>query len=104
MAKRVLLTVLLLVTAACGGSDVPPSSDRACPQGDPADMMEITRQRAELLVGYLEADAERCASELGWAYRVGMRDGESFPVTMDFSLSRVTVTIEEDVVTAIAVG
>ena len=104
MLKRALLSALVLVTTACGGGDAPASSDRACPENSPADALEITTQRAELLIGYLEADAERCAEQLGWAYRVGMRDGESFPVTEDFSLSRVTVTINDDVVTAIAVG
>jgi hypothetical protein len=65
---------------------------------------EITRQRAELLVGYIEADAERCASELGWTYRVGQRDGESFALTEDYSLQRVTVVIADDRVTEITVG
>lgn len=89
---------------SCAGDTAPASTDRACPETDPADRMEITTARAELLLGYFEADAERCAAELGWSYRVGMRDGESFPVTADYSLTRVTVTIEDDVVTAIVVG
>jgi hypothetical protein len=52
----------------------------------------------------MEADAEKCAADLGWAYRVGSRDGENFALTADFSEQRVTVTITLGVVTAIAVG
>ena len=70
----------------------------------PADRAEITQARADELLGFFEADAQRCAAELGWAYRVGMRDGESFALTEDYSLQRVTVTVENDVVTAIIVG
>ena len=62
------------------------------------------RLDAELLLGFSEADAQRCAAQLGWSYRVGQRDGESFAVTMDYSLQRVTVTVADDIVTAITVG
>ena len=66
--------------------------------------MEISVTRAELLLGYSEADAQRCAAELGWSFRVGARDGESFALTEDYSLQRVTVIVNDDVVTAITVG
>jgi hypothetical protein len=96
----VLVAVLL---AACGG-EADNAADRACPPADTADTTEITVARAELLIGFSEANAERCAGELGWAYRVGMRDGEYFAVTADYSLQRVTVEIENDVVVRISVG
>jgi hypothetical protein len=57
-----------------------------------------------MLVGLLEADAEKCAADLGWAYRVGSRDGENFALTADYSQQRVTETITLGVVTAISVG
>jgi len=69
-----------------------------------ADAIAITPERAESLVGLLEADAEKCAADLGWAYRVGSRDGENFALTADYSEQRVTVTITLGVVTAISVG
>ncbi|MFM8958446.1 MAG: hypothetical protein ACKOJH_13745 [Actinomycetota bacterium] len=94
----------VVALAGCGNDDPSPATDRACPAADLADRAEITRVRAELLLGYVEADAERCAAELGWAYRVGVRDGESFALTEDYSLQRVTVSIEDDVVVAIVVG
>lgn len=103
---RRLLLVMAVTLAACSndGASTPTSTDQACPAADPADRAEITQARADELLGFFEADAQRCAAELGWAYRVGMRDGESFAVTEDYSLQRVTVTVENDVVTAIVVG
>jgi hypothetical protein len=75
-----------------------------CPPADAADATAITSERAEMLVGLLEADAEKCAADLGWAYRVGSRDGENFALTADYSQQRVTVTVTLGVVTAISVG
>ena len=103
-AACVLATALL---AACGGeagSATDTVADKPCPPADAADTTEITVARAELLIGFSEANAERCAEELGWAYRVGMRDGEYFALTMDYSLQRVTVEIENDLVVRISVG
>lgn len=102
---------ITLVSCGGGGSITRPTDgavsqeiDRPCPATDAEDRTEVTQVRANLLLGYTEADAERCATVLGWAYRVGMRDGEAFAVTMDYSPQRVTVTIEADRVTAIVVG
>ncbi|MFZ9780104.1 MAG: hypothetical protein ACO3EM_08050, partial [Ilumatobacteraceae bacterium] len=76
-----------------------------CPPSDAADIATgITQERADLLLGFREADAQRCAEELGWAFRVGRRDGESFALTMDYSPQRVNVEIDDDVVTLIGVG
>ena len=108
-AATCALAVVLI--AACdggastgAGTPADTSADMACPPADAADTIEITVSRAELLLGFSEANAERCAVELGWAYRVGMRDGEYFALTMDYSLQRVTVEIENDVVVRISVG
>jgi len=104
-AAACALAAALLV--ACGGeagTATDTVADTPCPPADAADMTEITVARAELLIGFSEANAERCAEELGWAYRVGMRDGEYFAVTEDYSLQRVTVEIENDLVVRISVG
>lgn len=97
----VALASLSLV--ACSSSEET-SSVVTCPAVDAADAIAIIPERAELLVGLMEADAEKCAADLGWAYRVGSRDGEDFALTADFSEQRVTVTVTLGVVTAIAVG
>lgn len=88
---------------ACSSADQT-SPVISCPAVDAADATAISPERAQLLVGLPEADAEKCAAELGWAYRVGSRDGENFALTADYSEQRVTVTITLAVVTAIAVG
>jgi hypothetical protein len=101
----VLATVLVL--AACGGGGEAEPSDSAvtgCPAADPADATAITDARAALLIGLSEADSERCATELGWGWRVGERDGESFALTADYSPTRITVTVVDGAVTAVVVG
>ena len=113
--KRVMLGLLVgfgLVLGACASddSDAAPGSDSAdraveCPTADPADAIAgITQERADLLLGLREADAQRCAEDLGWAFRVGRRDEESFALTMDYSAQRVNVEVDDDIVTVIGVG
>jgi len=114
VVKRVMRGVLAatVLLAACGGNESGSSGENdaageavVCPAADPADIATgITQERAELLLGFSEADAQRCADELGWAFRVGRRDGESFALTMDYSTQRVTVEVDDDIVTAIVVG
>ena len=83
----------------------PPTKWWPAPAADPQDLaVGITQERADLLLGFSESDAARCAAELGWAFRVGVRDGESFALTMDYSMQRVTVEVKDDWVTAITVG
>lgn len=105
--QQVAVGIVIAVSlTACGqddAADQPPAT--ACPPSDAADAATgITQERADLLLGFSEADAQRCAEELGWAFRVGRRDGESFALTMDYSPQRVNVEVDDDVVTLIAVG
>ena len=102
MKRFVVIAFASLALTAC--TSIEPSVTITCPAADAADATAITPERAELLVGLLEADAEKCAADLGWAYRVGSRDGENFALTADYSEQRVTVTITLGVVTAISVG
>lgn len=95
--------VALLASCGAATDDTPPTATD-CPAADPADATAITDGRASLLLGLPEADAERCAGELGWGWRVGERDGEAFALTADYSTTRVTVTVVGGVVTAIVVG
>ncbi len=64
----------------------------------------ITDEQAATLIGKTEADAEAYARDSGWAWRVGKRDGEEFALTMDYSEGRVTVSIDNQVVTEVVVG
>ena len=100
----------VLVLAGCGaGVEESAESDSEsataeCPAVDQADATAITQERADMLIGFTESDAESCAASLGWEFRVGERDGEGFALTADYSQQRVTVSVTNDLVTAVAVG
>ena len=64
----------------------------------------ITQESADVLVGMSETDATKSAEGKGWVVRVGSRDGEDFPLTMDYRTDRVTLTVKADKVTAVIVG
>lgn len=102
--KRVLVVVLASVALIACSSSEEKSSAVVCPPADVADAVAITQERAQLLVGLKEKDAEQCAALLRWSFRVGSRDGEDFALTEDYSLQRVTVVVTKGIVTAISVG
>ena len=104
----------VLVLAGCGAnaedseesaeSESGGSATAECPQPDAADATAITQERADMLIGFTESDAESCATSLEWEFRVGERDGEGFALTADYRQQRVTVSVTNDLVTAVAVG
>ena len=102
--------IAILILAGCGaGAEESAESDSesataVCPQADAADATAITQARADMLIGFTESDAEACATSLGWEFRVGERDGEGFALTADYSQQRVTVSVTNDLVTAVTVG
>ena len=100
------LAVLMLAGCGANAEEKPDvgSPPVECQQVDDADATAITQERADMLIGFTESDAESCATSLGWAFRVGERDGEIFAVTADYSQQRVTVSVTNDLVTAVAVG
>ena len=108
MIKFRILIAAVFVLVGCGANDeeksesVTTSAD--CPHADTADATAITQERADKLIGFTESDAESCATSLGWAFRVGERDGEGFALTADYSQQRVTVSVANDLVIAVAVG
>lgn len=71
---------------------------------DPDLFVEIDPGEADDLLGLSEEDAEDEATERGWLFRVGSRDGMLFPLTREYRLNRVTVSVDEDEVTAVEVG
>ena len=64
----------------------------------------ISTEDIESFLGMSEADAVTYAESRGWAVRVVKRDGEEFPITMDYSASRVNLTIENGIVTIATTG
>ncbi|MFM7124068.1 MAG: hypothetical protein ACKOXW_02155 [Actinomycetes bacterium] len=103
MKRFVVVALASFLLVSCSSSEQN-SVAVVCPAADAGDATAITPERAEMLVGLMEGDAEKCATDLGWAYRVGSRDGENIALTADYSQQRVTVTITLGVVTAISVG
>ena len=76
-----------------------------CPAKSDLDVSKgITQKRANALLTMTEAESLDCANKLGWDYRIGQRDDEIFAVTMDYSKSRVTVTIKNGFITLVQVG
>ena len=104
------LAVAVLVLAGCGAAaeesteSESESATAECPQPDAVDATAITQERADMLIGFTESDAESCATSLEWEFRVGERDGEGFALTADYREQRVTVSVTNDLVTAVAVG
>jgi len=80
--------------------------ETAAPAVDPtvAPDMSVAQEVADSVVGMSEAEATKTAEAKGLTVRVGSRDGEDFPLTMDYRLDRVTLTVQADKVTAVTVG
>jgi len=76
-----------------------------CPQVSAVDKSAgISVARANTLIGMKEGEAESCATQLDWGYRVVSRDGEDFPATLDYRLDRVSVTIKNGLISRADIG
>ena len=76
-----------------------------CPPKVKADKdLGITQVRANALITMSESDAEMCAMDLEWQYRVGQRDEEMFALTRDYRIDRVTVTVMNGFITKVDLG
>ena len=84
---------------AVASTDVEPAVD---PAVDPD--MSVAQEVADSVVGMSEAEATKTAEAKGLTVRVGSRDGEDFPLTMDYRTDRVTLTVIADKVTAATPG
>lgn len=94
------------VPAASGGesgssTDVP-STDASSPDVPVGE--EIPLEQANELLGLTEAEATAAAESRGWTVRIAARDGEQFALTMDYSPTRVNLTIDNDLVTYLFIG
>jgi len=92
---------------AVPATDVPvPDTAVAMPSVDPtvAPDMSVAQEVADSVVGMSEVEATKTAEAKGLTVRVGSRDGEDFPLTMDYRTDRVTLTVKADKVTAVVVG
>ena len=80
--------------------------ETAAPAVDPAvdPDMSVAQDVADTVLGMSEAEATKTAEAKGLTVRVGSRDGEDFPLTMDYRTDRVTLTVKDDKVTAATPG
>jgi hypothetical protein len=94
---------IVLGLTACGGADPVPEPSPMTSQEEGAAMNEITPDQvtfAEDLVaqGVDEATAASTIEAAGYTYRVIMIDGESLPMTMDYRLDRINLTLQDGIV------
>ena len=80
-----------------------PDTDVSQGTGDPG-ASEPADDSPEGLIGLTEAAAVDEAESGGWVARVVARDGEYYPVTKDYLLSRVNLTVVGGIVTSVSVG
>lgn len=78
-----------------------PGEPEPAPDGQ---IVPLTDETAQSLVGLSEDEASKVATGNGWAVRIAMRDGEAFSLTMDYRQDRVNLTIEKDRVTKVDIG
>lgn len=97
------------------GSD---SSGGASSPSDPGDGMtiepgddssvdvpdEIPLDEANAVLGMTEAEATTYAEGQGWTVRIAARDGEQFPLTMDYMPKRVNLSIDQGLVSYVFIG
>lgn len=92
LAGVLLLVRRTLLPEVCQGTSCPTASS------------EPARESTDGLIGLTEATAVDEAESGGWVARVVARDGEYYPVTKDYSLSRVNLIVDGGIVTSVSVG
>lgn len=79
------------------------ATSASCPLPTAKDS-EIPVDVARQLIGLSERAGELCAKINGWGIRVGVRDGEPLPVTMDYRLDRITLSVSRGFIVDVTVG
>ena len=66
----------------------------------------LAAQLAAEVIGKSEQEAIQSINNMGGqvTYRIVKRDGESFPVTMDYRMDRINLEIENGIITSASVG
>lgn len=63
------------------------------------DVADETTRFGQGLVGMASNQAESCALDAGYTWRVFEKDGEQFALTMDYRVTRINVKIEQGIIT-----
>ena len=93
MMKLLPLLLLSVTLVSCVPPPPPLAPAPSAPENNP-----------QSLIGLSEAEATHRAGLMGLSYRVVKRDGISYPVTMDYSESRLNFTISHGRVIAVTRG
>ena len=117
LKKFLILTTSLLILTACSATSSEQTTFDNCPNLDLStitvddtsaqymdEVAKLVQESTNELIGKSEENVEYCAAFEGLAYRVAVRDGERYALTMDYSPTRINVEIEKDIVTKISVG
>ena len=120
MRRAVLVLLTMGVLAGCA-TDVPgaaatpspsptasapssaPPGNRCFGEGGPAEAPN-SGPDTEQYLGLTEHEASDLAKDNGFTLRVAGRDGKCYALTMDYRADRANVYLEDDVVTAAAIG
>ena len=105
--KRLVLVCVLgaVVLLGCSSANDPVSNTNDGSMVTiPGRDIVITAEQAATLIGKTVAIAEAYAHDKGWVWRVGRRDSEQFALTEDYCECRVTVSIDNAIVSEAVVG
>jgi hypothetical protein len=109
--KRIGLAISATVLALIAGcTPTPAGITGPCPTkltSIPAgeeEAVATVNEYGQQLIGFDETAALTCVEDAGLTWRVVARDGESFPITMDYRIERLNAVITDSIVTEITVG
>lgn len=116
--SRVIYAVSILTILCAGCATKSPVTQGECPDAsivhvaikesaESLDFNSIATAADEYSIGLLglaEQNAEKCVTSETLIWRIIGRDGEYFPVTLDYSPSRINVVIDSGIVAEVSVG
>lgn len=103
-----ITTTVLALIAGC--TPTPAGITGPCPTAPtsiPAveeEAVAAVNDYGQQLIGFDETAALTCVEDAGLMWRVVARDGESFPITMDYRIERLNAVITDSIVTEVSVG
>lgn len=99
-----VLALLVGCTPTPAGITGPcPTAPTTIPAGEEEAVATVSNY-GQQLIGFDEEGAQTCVDEAGLTWRVVARDGESFPITLDYRIERLNAAINDSIVTEITVG
>ncbi len=80
------------------------SAENQAPEQEEAQAATFDINKTDTLVGQPFEQVEPALKTAGKRYRVVERDGESFPVTMDYMAERVNLRIKDGIIIGVSKG